>query len=49
VCCIEEETSGDNEYVAPRLVIAVADGEGVPIREPVSNGDPEITGEVVAC
>ena len=47
--CIEEETSGEDEYVGPRVVIDVADEEGVPIREPVTRGDPEIMGEVVAC
>ena len=45
--CIEEETSGDDEYVGPKLVIDVADKEGVPIREPVSRGDPEIRGDAV--
>jgi hypothetical protein len=47
VGCIEEETSGDDEYVGPKLVIDVADKEGVPIREPVSRGDPEIRGDAV--
>ena len=47
--CIEEETSGEDEYVAPRLVIDVADEDCVPIREPVCRGDPEIMGDTVAC
>ena len=45
--CIEEETSGDDEYVDPRLVIDVGDEEGVAIREPVRRGDPEITDDAV--
>ena len=45
--CIEEETSGDDEYVGSRVVIDVADEEGVPIREPVCRGDPEIRGDAV--
>jgi hypothetical protein len=49
VACIEEDATGDDEYVAPRLVIDVADEDGVPIREPVSRGDPEITGDAVVC
>ncbi len=48
MCCIEEDTGGDDEYVGPRLVIDVADEEGVPIREPVRKGDPEIMGDTVA-
>ena len=44
---IEEEASGDDEYVGTRLVIDVADEEGVPIREPVTRDDPEITGVTV--
>jgi hypothetical protein len=49
VDCIEEETAGDDEYVGPRLVIVVADEDGVPIREPLSRDDPEITGVAVVC
>ena len=49
MACIEEDATGDDEYVAPRLVIDVADEDGVPIREPVSRGDPEITGDAVVC
>jgi len=47
VGCIEEDTGGDDEYVGPRLIIDVADEDGVPIREPVCKGDPEITGVTV--
>jgi len=47
VGCIEEDATGEDEYVATRLVIDVADKDCVPIKEPVSRGDPEITGVTV--
>jgi len=49
VDCIEEDATGEDEYVATRLVIDVADEDCVPIKEPVCKGDPEITGVTVVC